>query len=386
MKILYHHRIRSLDGQSVHLMELVGSLRKLGHEVVLVGPVDPDRASFGADAGFVARLKTTLPKAAYEVLELGYSIVAYRRLARAIREHDPDAVYERYNLFAPAGVIAAGRAGLPLLLEVNAPLYEERATHDGIGLGWLARWSERFVWRRASRVLPVTDVLADYVRAAGVTQERISVVPNGISEAFRQRSPGGREVRDRYGIGDRIVLGFTGFVREWHGLDRVIDLIASSADRERLALLVAGEGPAIPALKEQARRLGVEGSVIFAGLIERHEMPGFVSAFDVALQPAVTAYASPLKLFEYMGVGCAIVAPNQPNIREILTDAVDALLFDPADPQAFAGAVRRLIGNDELRARLGAAAHATVEAKGLFWDENARRVIAMIEDLRAPAR
>jgi hypothetical protein len=69
------------------------------------------------------------------------------------------------------------------------------------------------------------------------------------------------------------------------------------------------------------------------------------------LQPASVEYASPLKLFEYMALGRAIVAPAQPNIMEVLTDGADGVLFDPQDPAALANAIDRLCRDPSLRAR-----------------------------------
>jgi len=97
-------------------------------------------------------------------------------------------------------------------------------------------------------------------------------------------------------------------------------------------------------------------------------------AFDIALQPDVTQYASPLKLFEYMFFGQAIVAPDTPNIREILTHDHNALLVSPKDPDALAVALQRLCREPELRERLGQNALATLWKKELTWDHNALRV------------
>ena len=82
--------------------------------------------------------------------------------------------------------------------------------------------------------------------------------------------------------------------------------------------------------------------VHIAGLVAHDAIPELVAGFDIALQPRVVAYASPLKLFEYMAAGKAIVAPDQPNIREVLVDGVTALLFDPAAPDTMWTAIRRL--------------------------------------------
>ena len=82
--------------------------------------------------------------------------------------------------------------------------------------------------------------------------------------------------------------------------------------------------------------------VTFTGLIERDDVADFVAAFDVALQPAVRPYESPLKLFEHMALGCAIVAPDTANIREALLDEETAVLFDPDTPGSIKVAVERV--------------------------------------------
>src|SRR2546428_2801986 len=117
MKILYHHRIRSKDGQYVHVEEMINALKALGHEIVLVAPTAIEKEEFGADAGMVAWMKRHLPRMVYELLELSYAGLAFFRLRRAVREHRPDCLYERYNLFMPAGVWLKRRYGLPMLLE-----------------------------------------------------------------------------------------------------------------------------------------------------------------------------------------------------------------------------------------------------------------------------
>ena len=375
MKILYHHRTGSRDGQSVHIDELIAALRRLGHEVVVVAPPRTAAAKFGADAGWVDTLKRRLPKAGYELLELAYSVVAFLRLRRACLRHRPDVLYERYNLFLLAGVWASRWYGLPLLLEVNAPLAAERDRFGGLALTALANRVERATWRAAGRVLPVTQVLADHLRAEGVAPERITVIANGVPADLPFRHPDGGAVRARLGLGaGAIVLGFAGFMRDWHGLDRIVYLIARTGDRHDLHLLLVGDGPARAALEHQAAELGMSARIHCVGLIEREHMPEHIAAFDIALQPAVVAYASPLKLFEYMALGRAVVAPDTPNIREILEHDRNALLFDPDDPADLAARLEQLCDDAALRLRLGSAARDDILRRNLTWDGNAVRV------------
>ncbi|MFL6717821.1 MAG: glycosyltransferase family 4 protein, partial [Burkholderiaceae bacterium] len=379
MKILYHHRTRSKDGQYVHIEEMIRALRQLGHEVIVVAPPSAETEDFGSDAGMVAWLKRSIPKWMYELMELSYSVVAYRRLARAVREHQPDCLYERYNLFLPAGIWLKRKFGLPMLLEVNAPIFEERARYDGLSLNGLARWSQAYTWKAADYVLPVTQVLGDIVASYGVPRERIVVIPNGINASQFSEAPENHAAKAALGLESNIVLGFTGFVRDWHGLDKVITMIADDPPESSRHLLVVGDGPARAALEAQARALNIQHRVSFTGVIGRDEVARYVAAFDIALQPAVVEYASPLKLFEYLALGKAIIGPAQPNLMEILTDGQNAVLFDPKAADGMAAAIGKLSADVALRERMGENARKTISDKRLTWRENAMRAVELFK-------
>jgi glycosyltransferase involved in cell wall biosynthesis len=383
MKILYHHRTASKDGQSVHIQEMIASLRSLGHEVCVVAPSGgQDSSDMGAQVGWVHKLRARLPKGLYELLELAYSLVAYRRLASAARVFKPDVIYERYNLFLLSGAMLKWRLGLPLLLEVNAPLAHERGQFGGLGLPWLARWSEGVAWNAADWVLPVTRVLADHVKGRGVPDQRIVVIPNGINRAHFSRAPTPDVARQALGWPDALVLGFTGFVRDWHGVDRVVRWLATPSAPANAKLLVVGDGPARTDLETLAEALHVAERVRFTGFVPRDQVPAYVAAFDIALQPAVVQYASPLKLFEYLALDKAVLAPLLPNIEEILHHEENALLFDDAQHGSFENMLTRLCADPELRLRLGRAAGQTIDRLGLTWDRNAERVVDLAHQKR----
>lgn len=394
MRILYHHRTASKDGQAVHIEEMVNALRELGHEVLVVGPAGADDGSHGAGMGggigdgqgWVQRLRNALPKAVYELLELGYSVVAYRRLAAAARHFKPDLLYERYNLFLLAGTWLRRRFGIPMLLEVNAPLVHERSRFGGLGLPRLAAWAEGAAWRGADAVLPVTRVLGQHVAARGVPAQRITAIPNGINEAHFALAPTPAQAKRALGWDDSaLVLGFTGFVRDWHGVDRVLRWMATPLAPAQARLLMVGDGPARAGLEQLARDLALGDRVRFTGVIDRDQVPAHVAAFDIALQPAVVAYASPLKLFEYLALGKAIVAPSVPNLEEVLQDGDNAVLFAADQPGALEQALHRLCTDAALRARVAAGARSSIGRQGLTWRNNAQRVVALAQSLQAGA-
>ncbi len=372
MKILYHHRIASKDGQYVHVEEIIKALRANGCEVNIVAPDLVEKQSFGGDGGWVSKLKAHLPGAVYELMELTYSAVSFAKLARSIVRDRPDVIYERFNLYSIAGCLASKLFKIPLILEVNAPLLEERAKYNGIALQRLAKWTQSYTWRNADVVLPVTQVLADIVKSYGVEHSRIEVIHNGIDRnAFKPK---------RFTESNELTVGFVGFVREWHRLDYLVELMAKP-DFSHIRLAIIGEGPAIPQIKRLAALLKVEQRINITGLIDRASMPEQLEKIDIAIQPSVVAYASPLKLIEYLGCGLAIVAPAQPNIEELLTDGVNALLFKPDNPQACANSIAKIAADPELRKTLSVAAADTIEEKQLLWLKNASKIERFAEQL-----
>ena len=378
MKILYSHRIQSRDGQSVHLEDLISAFRRAGHEVRIVGPASYATARFGDSGGAAGALRRILPPLIGELAELAYNLPAFWRLWRAARHFQPDLIYERYNLFFLAGAWVARLYRCPYLLEVNSPLADERAAHGGLRLQSLARLGERMVWRAADRIFAVTQILADLLISQGAPPDRITITPNGVDLS---RFPHPVQPNPDHPP----ILGFIGFVRPWHGLDRLIDAMAADPSVP-LTLIIAGDGPALPDLRARAATHGITARVRFAGLVTREDIPAFLATIDIALQPASVAYASPLKLFEYMAAGCAIIAPDQPNIREVLTHDASAWLVDPTDHQAFWHAIRHLASQRALRARLGAAARAEIIAHPYLWDANAARILAHAKQNRTNPR
>ena len=378
MKILYHHRIASKDGQAVHVEEMIDALRELSCDVIVVAPPGWSDSEFGGGGGATATLRAILPRAASEVLELAYNWIAYRRLSRAVRLHRPDVVYERHNLYLLAGTWIRRKFKLPFLLEVNSPLAIERGRHGGLGLPYIAQKLETAVWKSADAVLPVTTVLANILEAHGVPRDRLHVIPNGINPAMFAGAPSNEEAKRRLGCEGRLILGFTGFVRPWHGLDVILDYIATSRHPET-TLLVVGDGPARESLVEQAARLGISDRIRFSGIVERARIPELVAAFDIALQPASTPYASPLKLFEYFALGLAVVAPRQANLMEIIVDGENGLLFDPENRPSLYSALDRLIADPSLRSRIGSAARGTIHDRNMTWQGNAQRVKALAD-------
>jgi len=382
MRILYHHRTLAEDAQGVHIEEIIRALRRQGHTVHEVSLVR--RGESGNGTGGAWRSVARLARGpAYEILEYGYNLPATRTLAREIRRFRPHLLYERYALSTIAGALAAGRLGVPHLLEVNAPLVDEKKRWDRLWLGPVARRVERFLLSHADRVLAVSAVLAERLAELGAPRERIRVVRNGADgDRFHPDNPGSR-VRERHGLDGKIVLGFVGWFRPWHAVDEVVEAMAGPELRALpLHLLLVGDGPARESIESCAREHGILERLTVTGPVSRAEVPDHVAAFDVALQPAATPYACPMKIPEYLAGGKPVVAPDQPNLRELVRDGREGLLFPPHDRAALSAVLGHLARDEPLRAELGRNARRRVVDAGLLWSRNAERIVELAGELR----
>lgn len=390
-KILYHHRIRADDGQAVHVRELITALRAAGHAVAecalvpkAVAPPVAVAASQGKreqQGGFWQKL--SLPRTAVEVLEVVYNHKGRAMLRQAAQRQRPDFVYERHALHLRAGLDVARELDVPLLLEVNSPMVAEMEKLGKLCLRKRAQRTERHVLREADAVLAVTDVLADMLVEAGARRERVHVIGNGaVLERYGDAArTAAAEVRARWQFAaDAFVLGFVGYMRPWHRLDLVLDVMQRPG-LEQLVLVLMGEGPALQPLLELAESRGMAGRVRALGVVLPELLPAHVMACDGALIPAINAYASPLKLFDSLAAGVVTVAPDQPNLRENITDGDNGLLFRADDPDGLAAQLQRVVGDRQLAARIGAAGRKSLEDNRWTWAGNAERVLEIFASL-----
>jgi glycosyltransferase involved in cell wall biosynthesis len=393
--------IRGYKGASVHVREMVAALRVQGHEVTVISPnagegndlaagaslrsitVDPlSRAAWRAGRAVARAPESRLPN---ELRELAYNGTLLRATSRLLRELRPDAIYERYSLLNAAGLLLARLGRVPHLLEVNAPLRLERARTKGLALGPPAALMERLLFGRTDAVLTVSRALRDYVIDRGGRSERTVVQPNGADTRRFSPDCDGGLIRARLGIPeDAMVIGFSGSLKPWHGTDVLLEAFAAVRERQPGArLLIVGEGPQSESLRAQAARLGAEAAVLFTGRVDHDRMADVLCAMNIAVAPyrrVPDFYFSPLKLYEYMACGRAVVASAVGEIPELVRDGEVGLLCAPDDPSSLAAVLLRLCEDAELRLRLGECARR--EALRHDWLANATRVVKLVAQLR----
>lgn len=394
MTILYFADIRlPLErANGIQTMETCHALARRGHVVTLVVRPDthaPARDPFSfyglppIDALRIERAPVTGPaparRAGYLAFALGRVLGAGRAdavitrdlglasaLLRIPRATRPPLVYESHG-YAPDVALA-----LPdLVSTATGP--------SGAKLARLARREAR-VWRLADGYVTITLGLADAMRAKLGPRERLAVVPDGTRLTA---SGGGPDVPPRDDR-RRPIVCYAGHLYAWKGVDVLLEAIARLPEVE--GLIVGGHDaePDLERLQARAASLGIGERVRFTGLIRPTEVAERLRGADVlvlANPPSAisTRFTSPLKLFEYMAAGRPIVASDLPALREVLEDDVTALLVPPGEADAIAAAVRRLIGDPALGARLAGAAARAV--KDYSWDRRAERIGALLRQV-----
>ena len=378
MRILYHHRTLADGAEGIHIAEMVSAFRGLGHEVRVHGLAGPE----GGGPGVAHRIKPLLPPAAFEMAAVASNLPDSIGVRHAIRAARPDFLYKRHARLDVGALTAARRAGIPSVLEVNclfsAAEYErfEPAAFPGL----VARL-ERQALAGADVVLAVSTPLARQIeRLAGVSAV---VLPNGADPGrFDPSRADHLRIRREYGLGTGVVVGWTGVMRQWHGLELLIEAIAHVPEAR---LLIVGGGPAQPMVEAHAARRGIADRIVITGRVPQEEVPDHLAAMDVAVVASErTGVASPMKLLEYMAMRRAVVAPRLENIQDLVTEGRDGLLFEPDSAADLARALRRLIDDETLRRALGGEARRTVEATHT-WRANAERVVGLIRPRTVPS-
>lgn len=292
-----------------------------------------------------------------------------------------DAIYARYSLFNAAAMTLARARRLPLILEFNCS--EAKFDAGGVGMTFQRRGLEveAELCRSASLVVVVSNRVADEVRALAPTA-RVLVAPNAVDvTAFEVGDDMRHAERVRLGVpDDDVLVGFVGRFYVWHGVDTLASAATTFlADRPNSRLLLVGDGPyrerAIRALAPWGER------VIAPGIVGHAQIPRVMSACDILAAPHAPIdgfVGSPMKLFEYLASGRAIVASRLEQLAEIITHERTGLLVTPGDVPELSDAIVRLIDDVELRERLGRNGRAEAMAKHT-WQARVRTILDAVE-------
>jgi len=246
-----------------------------------------------------------------------------------------------------------GRAAVRLATASHRPPFV-LTTHDpfamnGLRVGWRRRLTDNLVLRKADALVALSLAERDFLTGRrGVPAERIAIIPNGISTAVFDRIADPPEPANE--------LLFVGQLQEFKGLDYLLEALPSvRASHPQLKLRVVYQtGALLNQYRAQAARLGLNGSVEFAGSQTAAGLAQLYSTAAVVVSPSLGECLSTVVL-EAMCCGAAVVATDVGGIREQLDEETGAIV-PPRDSAALSQAICALLADPDRRRRLGRAA------------------------------
>ncbi|MCE5252292.1 glycosyltransferase family 4 protein [bacterium] len=309
-----------------------------------------------------------------------------------LKNTKPSFIYQRCSLFDYSGAKLSRLLGVPFVFEYNgSEVWVCRNWGNPLKYESLARDIEVCNFKAADLIVVVSKPLQDELMERGIEQDKILLNPNGVDPDIYSPEVDGTEVRNKYALSDKTVLGFIGTFGRWHGAEVLAEAFGVLLNtypgyKDRVRLLMIGDGLTMPLVKENLKKHTVDDFSILTGLRPQEEGPQYLAACDILVSPHVPNpdgtpfFGSPTKLFEYMATGKGIVASDMDQIGEILEHKKTAWLVKPHDIDALVEGLKMLIDNRELRISMGQAARKEVVEK-YTWKEHTGKIIVKLKEI-----
>jgi glycosyltransferase involved in cell wall biosynthesis len=224
-------------------------------------------------------------------------------------------------------------------------------------------WLERFLYRRADRLMVNSPGFIEHVHRRGARQ--VTLIPNGADPRMFDPQADGADFRSAHGLEGKFVILYDGA----HGMSNDLGVVLEAAgllrDRAEIAIVLLGDGKDKPALLRRALELSLP-NVHFLASIPKTEMPAALAAANacLAILKPIPLYATvyPNKVFDYMAAGRAVILAIDGVLREVIESAGAGVFVPPGNPAALAEAMRALADDPSRAQAMGRQGRQHVEA------------------------
>jgi len=287
-------------------------------------------------------------------------------------KHKPFVLHAASNfLNGIAAVFAARRLGIKSIYEIRG-LWEitSISNHPELidsDIYKLHKELETQAAFYADRVTTITHALKEEMIKRGVSSEKIVVIPNGVNTSKFKPLPKNNTLQKTLNIQDKVVIGYLGSFVSYEGLDYLVEAIdiLIKKDIKNIIVLMVGDGAIYEDIQEKVKKLDISSFFIFTGRVPHKKIKEYYSLVDIAPFPRkgvpVCEMVSPLKPFEAMSMGKAILVSNVSALSEIVQDKKTGLIFQKDNTSDFANSLEELITDEHLRKDLGSKARVWVK-------------------------
>ena len=243
---------------------------------------------------------------------------------------------------------------------------------------------EYFLYRRAARIVSVTNSFKSVLSQNGVPAEKIAVVRNGADLAAFTPGPKPEDIVSKHGLHGKFVAAYIGTLGMAHGLDTILNAADRLRANPKVAFVLVGDGAERAGLERQAKDRGLE-NVVFVGSVGKEDVVRYWRVADAALvllrDRPVFRHVLPSKMFEAMATERPIILGVLGESADLLRKADAGLVVQPEDVDGLVVAINQLASDPEQAVRLGKNGRKFVAAE-LARDKLAA---AMLDELRAAA-
>ena len=292
-----------------------------------------------------------------------------KRIVEVAQSENVDVIHAHvpYRVGIPA-MRAARKLGLPFVYEMRG-MWEESAVASGRwktgGLAYRRfRRMETKVLRKADSVICISETLRQEAISRGVSKTKISVVPNAVDiDTNHQESELLSQMKDT--LQDRLVVGYIGSLRELEGVDFTAEAVSIlNTQGADVDFFVLSSESGQEELREYCRVLGIAKQSHIVGPVPHDQVAPFYDLIDVFVvsrpDTRVTRLVTPLKPFEAMRSGRAVVMSDLPALSEIIENGKTGCLSPAGDSQALSKIINDLLQDKSKRIQLGIEAKSWV--------------------------
>lgn len=389
MNILYHHRTQGKGVEGIHIRSIIKALRGLDHHVTIISPpgCDPMQEETTKSENtpnpksirtFFSFLSRYCPELVFEVMELIYNIPAFFKLNKEAKKSKIDLIYERYFLFSIASIVISRKYHIPIIYEVNDSSFLPRLRQ--LKFVKIANFIERKVFSIADSLIAVSNHFKNRLVKEGIPDEKVIVCHNAIDPDIF--NPANVKDIDLGIASDQLILGFVGLFVKWVGLELLIfHFYKIHSEYPKTHLLLVGSGPEEKNLRKIITALRLQSHVTMTGTVPHKEIPSYIHKMDICIIPKHERYTSPVKLFECMAMGKAVLVPAYESIKEVIEHGKNGMLFEPEEKNNFLLVLRQMIKNKNLLEILRENSRRDV-LKNYTWRDNALQIERAVNCIR----
>ncbi len=375
------------QGDSTHVGELVGNMRRMGYRIRLIA-----RRSGKGDAWkdplFHCVSRSAKPRS--ELLRLLQLLLSMARGAYYIVRHlrSADLVYSRDRFSLLLAFIPARLLRKPIVYEVNGLTSEQRKMHGKYFLNRIyvkvLETLDKLAFANAISVVCVTDAIRDfYCSRHKRYASKFFTVNNGVSTKYFHPLPMDSdiiELRERLGFDDKDdIITYVGNLSPWQGVEYLVKSAPAVLEKNTsVRFMIIGKGPAYAQCQRLSEELGVSDRFKFVGQVPYSSLGRYVNLSDVCVAPYTRDIPNcPIKIYEYLACGKPVVCSDIPGIDN-LRDKNLLVLVEPGNPEALASA---LLGTlEDMDARRAQRENAPKIIAGYGWAATAERVAEICEN------